>query len=129
MKILLDTSAYSAFKRGAESVLVIIRSAESIIVPVVVLGELKAGFKMGSRETANIGELNEFLSSSRVRIADITAATTDFYAELFSQLRKKGAPIPTNDLWIASLALEHGCFLATMDDHFRKIPGLIIRPE
>jgi predicted nucleic acid-binding protein len=129
MKILLDTSAYSAFKRGIESVLGIIQSAGTIIVPVVVLGELKAGFKIGTRESRNIDELNEFLSSSRVSIADVTAETTEFYAELFRQLRKKGTPVPTNDLWIASLALEHGCFLSTMDDHFRKIPGIIIRPE
>ena len=129
MKILIDTNAYSSFKRGNSEIVTIIRAADEILFPVIVLGELKAGFKTGDREKNNVHELNEFLSSPRIRIVDVTEDTTEFYAEIYRELRKTGNPVPTNDLWIASLALEHGAFVVTGDAHFRSIPGIIVKPS
>lgn len=43
----------------------------------------------------------------RCRALDITAATAIIYARLRLRLRKKGKPIPENDLWIAALCMEH----------------------
>ena len=39
-------------------------------------------------------------------------------------LRKKGKPIPTNDIWIAAQAMELGAKLVTFDGHFKEIAGL-----
>lgn len=50
--------------------------------------------------------------------------TTGVYARLITQLRREGSPIPTNDLWIASLAVQHGCMVYSRDKHFHKIPQL-----
>ncbi len=52
--------------------------------------------------------------------------TAEFYAEILSELRSKGTPIPTNDVWIASVALQEGLPLYSSDWHFRKVPGLLL---
>jgi predicted nucleic acid-binding protein len=53
-----------------------------------------------------------------------TAATADLYALVYAALRRKGQPIPSNDLWIAASCLEHGAALLTLDAHFQAIDGL-----
>lgn len=120
----LDTNAYTAFKRGDRAVLESLRHADSILVSVTVLGELLAGFAAGSREAANREELASFLASPRVRVVPVTTASADLYALVYAALRRKGAPIPSNDLWIAASALEHGAALLSFDAHFRQIDGL-----
>jgi predicted nucleic acid-binding protein len=49
----------------------------------------------------------------------------DRYGRLIKILRKQGTPIPTNDVWIASAALEKGAKLLTFDAHFNNIPGIV----
>lgn len=120
----IDTNAYTAFKRGDANVLAALRQAERIFVSVTVLGELLAGFAAGNREAMNREELSRFLASSRVQLAPATAATADLYAVVYAALRRKGSPIPTNDLWIAASALEHGAALLSLDAHFAQIDGL-----
>jgi hypothetical protein len=71
-------------------------------------------------------ELDQFLDSSRVEILDIDEETADFYAEVFRALKEKWRPIPSNDLWIAAATLRHGLALATLDEHFRHIDGLLL---
>ncbi len=122
--IALDTNAYAAFKRGDERVLGVLQYAPSIIVCATVLGELLAGFAAGGRESANRGELAQFLNATRVQVVPSTAATADIYALVYAALRRKGQPIPTNDLWIAASSLEHSAALLTLDAHFKSIDGL-----
>jgi predicted nucleic acid-binding protein len=122
--IALDTSAYVAFKRGDKQTVGVLQHAPSIIVCVTVLGELLGGFAAGRRESANRSELTQFISAQRVRVVPSTAATADLYALVYAALRRKGQPIPTNDLWIAASSLEHGAALLTLDPHFRNIDGL-----
>ncbi|RNC67435.1 MAG: type II toxin-antitoxin system VapC family toxin [Desulfuromonadales bacterium] len=52
--------------------------------------------------------------------------TAGFYAQVFSELKLKGRPIPSNDLWMAASALQHGLALATYDEHFNHISGLLL---
>ena len=47
--IFLDTNAYTSFKRGAESVVEIIRHAEILAISPIVLGELLSGFEYGNK--------------------------------------------------------------------------------
>ena len=122
--IALDTSAYAAFKRGDAQILGVLQHAPSIIVCATVLGELLAGFAAGRRESINRSELTQFLNVPRVQVVPSTAATADLYALVYAALRRKGQPIPTNDLWIAASSLEHGAALLTLDAHFRNIDGL-----
>ncbi len=122
--ILLDTNAYTAFMLGDASVVEVVAHAGRLCVNSVVLGELLGGFAAGTREAKNRAELARFLDSPRVELLPITAQTADSYALVYSGLRRKGQPIPTNDLWIAASALEFGAALLTRDGHFAQIDGL-----
>ena len=123
--VALDTNAYTAFKLGRPEAREIIRSAGSIGLSAVVVGELLAGFAAGNRVARNRAEFGQFLSSPRVQIMAVTETTADYYARVFAALRRKGRPVPTNDLWIAASALEHGQKLYSYDGHFAEIDGLI----
>ena len=124
MRVLLDTSAYSAFKRGHEPTLSLIRQSEEIIFSSVVAGELLAGFRWGTRFHENYDELRAFLAHERVRLVTVSLRTSDRYGRLYATLRRRGTPIPTNDMWVAAHALETGAELATMDRHFACIENL-----
>ena len=122
--ILLDTNAYTAFMLGAAEVIEVIAHADQLFLTPIVLGELLGGFAAGTREPKSRAELARFLDSSRVEVLVVTAQTADSYALVYAGLRRKGQPIPTNDLWIAASALEHGAALLTRDAHFSHIDGL-----
>jgi tRNA(fMet)-specific endonuclease VapC len=122
--ILLDTNAYTAFMLGAAEVVDVLAHADKLYVNSIVLGELLGGFAAGTREPKNRAELARFLDSPRVTSLAITTQTADSYALIYAGLRRKGQPIPTNDLWIAASALEHGAALLTRDAHFAHIDGL-----
>jgi tRNA(fMet)-specific endonuclease VapC len=122
--ILLDTNAYTAFMLGDDAVGNVIAHAEQLYVNSVVLGELLGGFAAGGREAKNRAELARFLQSPRVTVLPVTAQTADSYALVYAGLRRKGQPIPSNDLWIAASALEHGAAVLTRDAHFAQVDGL-----
>jgi tRNA(fMet)-specific endonuclease VapC len=122
--ILVDTNAYSAFKLGHAAVVEVLAHAERVLLNSIVLGELLGGFAAGTKEPQNRAELAKFLNSSRVEVLPITEQTADSYALIYANLRRKGQPIPTNDLWIAASAMEHGAALLTRDAHFSQIDGL-----
>jgi tRNA(fMet)-specific endonuclease VapC len=103
--ILIDTNAYTAFKRGSPEAVDIIQRSPQIAFPIIVIGELLAGFAAGQREEKNKGELELFLAPPRVTLFIVDKKTTEFYANIYASLSAKGQPIPTNDLWIAALAL------------------------
>ncbi len=124
MSVALDTNAYSDFMRGVPERVRVVRTAERIYVPLIVLGELRAGFAAGSRVQENLEALQKFLASPRVSVLSPDETTTEHYARIFLQLRKKGAGIPTNDLWIAALARQHDVDLCSSDAHFQHVDGL-----
>lgn len=124
-RILFDTNAYAAFKRGDPGAAEVVRLADRIGMNAVVLGELLAGFSGGSHEERNRRELAEFLGSPRVEMLPLGSGTAEHYARAFRSLRRRGRPIPTNDLWIAASALEHGYAVYTHDEHFQVIEGLV----
>ena len=123
---MVDTSAYALFKRGHTDAISQIRKASTILLPAVVLGELWAGFEIGSRRTTNRDELDAFLASSRVSTIPIINETAERYARIYAYLRRNGRPIPTNDLWIAASAMEHSATLLTADAHFLLIPQILV---
>ncbi len=102
----------------------VLKTADRVYLPYVVLGELRAGFAGGSRGRKNEAALTMFLGSPRAEALFADHQTTHHYATLFGYLRKKGTPVPTNDLWIAALALQHDLPLVTRDAHFKKLPQL-----
>lgn len=123
--ILLDTNAYTAFKLADKSIVEVIRHAEIIGMSPIVMGELLSGFDTGNKAQKNREELQQFLSSSRIRLYPITSDTSNFYSQIYVALKNKGNPIPTNDMWIAAQAMEYGCMLCTYDKHFKAVDGLL----
>ena len=124
MTLLLDTNAYSAIARGHPEVVDLVQRAATLLLPAVVVGELLGGFRQGSRYNENLADLRRFLDGPRVRLAPVSWTTADRYARIYTALRAKGTPIPTNDMWIAAQALETGADLLSFDPHFGHIDGL-----
>ena len=124
MRILLDTNAYSALKRGHAEVADRVRRAEEVILSVVVIGELLLGFRLGTRFRKNVAELEAFLDSPYVTLLPVTLTSADRFARITVALRAKGRQIPTNDVWIAAHAMETGAELVSADEHFEAIDGL-----
>ncbi len=124
MKTLLDTNAYSAFQRGHEFVVDRVRSSEEVLLPMVVVGELLYGFWNGSRYEENTLALRSFVEDPNVRLLPITWNTADLFGIISTVLRKKGRPIPTNDIWIAAHAVEARADLLSSDPHFGNVDGL-----
>ena len=125
MKLLLDTSAYVGFKRNVPDLVEIIVGAEWILFSPVVLGELMFGFRNSVKFKENMNDINEFLQHDVVEIVQIGKITSDRYSRIAAQLKRNGAPIPSNDIWIAAQTMEHGAELITTDRHFNKIDGLV----
>jgi tRNA(fMet)-specific endonuclease VapC len=121
MRLALDTNAYSAAARGEAKAVALVRAADRLTLPFVVLGELRAGFAVGGAGRRNEAALTRFLASSRVDVLYPDEQTTHHYANLFAQLRRQGTPIPTNDIWIAALVLQHDLVLLTEGAHFSNI--------
>jgi tRNA(fMet)-specific endonuclease VapC len=124
LRVLLDTSAYSAFKRSDARVLQLVRDSAGIVFSPIVAGELMAGFRWGERFDHNREELLAFLAHPRVHLTPITLTTSDRYGRIYRALRTKGQPIPTNDMWVAAQAMETGAELASADRHFAAVDGL-----
>lgn len=130
MKILLDTNAYTALFRGHKGVAARVRRATDVLLSTVVAGELLFGFRNGNRFEANREELEDFLASPYVALLPVTLVTADRFARIAAALRRKGRPLPTNDIWIAAHAMESGADLLSFDQHFEHVEGLAwIQPD
>jgi tRNA(fMet)-specific endonuclease VapC len=124
MRIAIDTNRYVDFARGVPEAVEQLRRVNEILVPFVVLGELRAGFAGGGRSRENEAGLVRFLDTPRVEVLLADEDTTPHYARLFHQLRRQGTPIPTNDLWIAALVVQHDLHLFARDAHFDHVPQI-----
>lgn len=122
-RLVLDTSAYSHFRRGDGAVVALVTGASWIGMTATVLGELRAGFGLGKRRARNESELGAFLSEPVVTVLAVDDDAAQIYAEIVIALRTAGTPLPTNDIWIAAVAAREGVHVATYDAHF----GLIAR--
>jgi len=117
----LDTSAYSQFQRGQEEVVRLIDAATWVGLPSVVLGELWTGFLQGGQPERNESELATFRANDVVEEITVDHAVARLYAEILVALRRRGTPLPTNDIWVAACAARSGAAVLTFDDHFAAI--------
>lgn len=121
-ELLFDTNAFIAW--ASQDPLLAQRTVgvQTLSVAVVTLGELYFGAEKSKRVEENLKSLEERLAEFRVVYLDQT--TTHIYGKVCLQLRRKGRPIPINDLWIASLALQYDLPLVSRDSHFRHVDGI-----
>ncbi|MGE0043396.1 MAG: type II toxin-antitoxin system VapC family toxin [Vicinamibacterales bacterium] len=121
MRVCLDTSAYSQFKRGDARVAEVLDRATGVGVPAVVLGELGVGFRLGRRRHENERELAAFLAHPVVELLAVDDEVAGIYADIVLDLRRAGTPVPANDIWIAATAARWGAPVLTFDVHFQAI--------
>jgi len=126
MRVALDTNRYRDLCENEQAVVSVLEQAQDVYLPFVVVGELRAGFAVGTRGRKNERVLRGFLNKPGVAVLYASEATTRAYASLYRQLRAQGTPIPTNDLWIAAVVVEHDLALLSRDEHFRHLPQLTL---
>jgi len=120
--VILDTNGVSALAEGESALESILRKANRVAIPVIVLGEYRYGISL-SREQKRYEEwLTEYLP--KFLILDIDERTTVPYAAIRSELKRAGTPIPSNDVWIAALCRQHSLPLLTRDRHFDAVAGI-----
>jgi tRNA(fMet)-specific endonuclease VapC len=124
VRIALDTNRYADLVKGDKAVAEIVGSADEVIVPLIVLAELRAGFAAGTQQARNEAVLRRFLAQPGVSVLCPDEQTSFHYAGVFTELRRRGTPVPTNDLWIAALVLQHGLVLHARDRHFDFLPQI-----
>ena len=121
LSIALDTNRYVDFCRDDPVAVDVIVKAQRIVLPFVVLAELRGGFRCGTQRGANEQTLSRFLQQSQVEVAYADEATTHFYAIIFAELQSTGTPIPANDIWIAALTIQHDLVLFSRDKYFDHV--------
>jgi tRNA(fMet)-specific endonuclease VapC len=122
MGIILDTNALSAVAEGDIAAAHSIAANTPAAIPVIVLGE----YRFGIAQSRRIANYERWLEDVRAvsSILEITEETAIHYSHLRLQLKQAGAPIPSNDLWIAALCRQHRLPILSRDRHFDRIKGL-----
>jgi tRNA(fMet)-specific endonuclease VapC len=123
--VALDTNRYVDLCKGLEETSRIVATAETVFLPFVVVAELRAGFALGRRTAENERVLRRFLMKNGVEVLFADDQTTLQYASLFRQLRLQGTPIPTNDIWVSALVLQHNAALHERDRHVDNLPQIV----
>jgi tRNA(fMet)-specific endonuclease VapC len=119
--MILDTNALSAAADDDPRVVALLARAEQMVLPVIVLGEYRHGIAQSRNRASYESWLAELLPDCVV--LDIQEPTTHYYAEISLELKRRGKPIPTNDIWIAALCRQHSLPLLSRDRHFDLVAG------
>ena len=114
--MILDTNALSAAADEDPELIATLTRAHELAVPVIVLGEYRYGIAQSRHRARYERWLDGLIADCRV--LDVTEETTHHYAAISFELREKGKPIPSNDLWIAALCRQHSLPLVSQDRHF-----------
>ena len=120
--MILDTNALSAVSDNDPAITRLLARADQIAIPVIVLGEYRYGIAQ-SRHRASYAEWLKSLLHDCL-VLDVNESTAHHYAEITLELKQKGRPIPTNDIWIAALCRQHSLSLLSRDQHFDLVPGI-----
>jgi tRNA(fMet)-specific endonuclease VapC len=120
--MILDTNALSAAADDDPAIIALLSRADQVAIPVIALGEYRYGIAQSRHRASYAKWLNGLLHDCLV--LDANEPTTHYYAEIVLELKQKGKPIPTNDIWIAALCRQHSLPLLSRDRHFDLVPGL-----
>jgi len=118
----LDTNIVSAWLSGETVIADNIDNSEAVYIPITVVGELHYGAQYSTQVQKNTDNINAVLS--RYDVLYIDEETAYRYGLIKAALRKKGKPIPENDIWIAAIIMQHDFTLISRDGHFNEIDGL-----
>ena len=127
-RVALDTGAAIRFLNGDRNVEALLFSYSEFCLPVIVVGELTYGAMNSKHAAQNLARHKRLVRRSK--ILEIKEPTATVYAKARIALKKKGKPIPENDLWIASVCIENKVPLISGDVHFTYIDHLkLIQPS
>lgn len=121
-KYLLDTNIVIALLGREQSIEKRLLQSDEFFISTVVLGELYFGARKSNRISENLAIVDEFANQNT--ILDCNVDTSREYGIIKEQLRRKGKPIPENDIWLAAIARQYNVVLITRDKHFSQIDGL-----
>jgi predicted nucleic acid-binding protein len=119
--MILDTNALSAAADDDPAVVAVLARADELALPVIVLGEYRHGIAQSRHRASYENWLAGLLQDCMV--LEVQEPTTRYYAEITLELKRKGKPIPTNDIWIAALCRQHSLPLLSRDRHFDLVAG------
>lgn len=120
--MILDTNALSGAADGDPAVVALLNKADQVAIPVIVLGEYRYGIAQSRNRATYANWLKGLINDCLV--LDINESTTNYYAEITLELKRKGTPIPTNDIWIAALCRQHSLPLLSRDRNFDLVAGI-----
>jgi tRNA(fMet)-specific endonuclease VapC len=120
--VILDTNAVSALLVGDSALGEVLAADQRHHLPVIVIGEYRYGLLGSNRRDPLQKLLVTLIRESFVLAVDETTAET--YSHVRDELRRKGRPIPENDIWIAALARQHQQPVVSRDDHFDHVSDL-----
>ena len=121
MKLVLDTNAYCLCDTANDFALEIVQRAKKLFLPAIVYGELYYGFRYGTQFGKNLKRLDQFIDNFGVIVIDVNQDVARRFGDIYACLRKKGCPIPTNDIWISACCMSVGGTLLTADRHFEAV--------
>lgn len=123
-EIALDTSVAIRFLNGDAAISGRVLALPEIVLPTIAVGELLFGAENSTRSLQNLPRYLRFISACIV--LPLGRETAAAYAQTRLALKRKGRPIPMNDIWIAAQCLEHGWTLVTDDADFHHVDGLML---
>jgi tRNA(fMet)-specific endonuclease VapC len=121
--MLLDTNATSAIGENDDAIMCILADAESIMLPFASVAEFRFRPLGSSRPEPGLLLFERLAESAGACVPD--AETLAHYAWISDHLKRKGRPIPHNDIWIAALARQHSLEIFSRDTHFDHSAGLV----
>jgi predicted nucleic acid-binding protein len=128
--LVVDTSALVDLERSNRAIDDVLEG-EPAVLPAIVLAELLVGVQLASTPaTAANRRAKIDALTARLPIVDFGHDIAESWAELFAELTRTGALIPTNDLAVAATAttLGYDVLVGVLDQaHFRRVPGLGLR--
>ncbi|HEV7519292.1 MAG TPA: type II toxin-antitoxin system VapC family toxin [Thermoanaerobaculia bacterium] len=122
MAVILDTNAVSALLAGDPALGEVLAEEPRHHLPVIVIGEYRFGL-LGSRYRNHLQSLLEILTRESIVLL-VDEGTAESYSHVRDGLRRKGRPIPENDIWIAALARQYHQAVVSRDDHFDYVSDL-----
>ncbi len=123
-RFLLDTNITIAFLSGEHAIVHHVDDVEAYFISSIIAGEMFYGASYSANVDENIRRIESFLADTELVSCD--EGTSRLFGEIKASLRRKGRPIPDNDIWIAASAKQHSLTLVTRDGHFEEVDGLAL---
>ena len=121
-RVALDTNHAIHVLNDVPAIISWLNAFDHLCLPVTVVGELLYGAMNSGKSTENLARVSALVA--RCHVWETTLRTSRTYAELRLDLKRRGRPVPENDLWIAAACVERDVALASDDNHFAAMSGL-----